>query len=143
MEGWASGTCVVRMRVRVGPVVSRHRAPRPLQLAWAMRRRSGNLSTVPTLLLEERQHNPFMRVHVPSLKQAVAAACKDPRGSEMPEVPALAAMRKLKDAKSHLPKQEAATARAGGGSGAGAGSGVGGGASATTARSGEAAAAST
>ena len=89
-----------------------------------MRRRSQKLSTVPTLLLEERQHNPFLRVHVPSVKAAVASACKDARGGEMPEVPALAAMRKLKDAKVHVPKDGG-----GGGNEAGAGAGAGAGAS--------------
>jgi len=68
-----------------------------------MRRRAEKLPTVPSLLVEERTYNPFLRVHVAAVKSAIAMAVKDPRGSEMPEVPALAALRRLKDRKAHLP----------------------------------------
>lgn len=71
------------------------------KLAWALRRRADGHSTVPSLLMEERQYNPFMRVHVTAVKQAVAQAVRDARGADMPEVPVMAAMRQLKNAKAH------------------------------------------
>jgi hypothetical protein len=86
-----------------------------------MRRRAQGHTTVPSLLVEERQHNPFLRLHVPSLRSAVAAAVRDSRGSEMPEVPVLAALRKLKDAKAHIPQQERALGASGKGGSASAG----------------------
>jgi hypothetical protein len=72
------------------------------KLAWAMRRRSERRATVPSLLMEERQHNPFMRVHVPSLRAAVAERVGDARGREMPEIPVMTALRRLKDQRAHI-----------------------------------------
>lgn len=47
-----------------------------------------------------------MRVHVNAVKCAIAEAVKDARGSDMPEIPALAALRTLKDRQTHLTSSE-------------------------------------
>lgn len=114
------------------------------KLAWALRARGEGLATVPSLLAEERTYNPFMRVHVPSLRAAgeasggggAAAALHAHAWSSPPiavsealrsgaaggggasgssssgeprealaEVPALAGLRALKNAKAHLKSQ--------------------------------------
>ena len=95
--------------------------------------RSDRQATVPSLLSEERAYNPFMRVHMPSIRAAgdwgsmcshachtcakknsplfslaVAEASK-PSGSGAPadlaEIPAMAGLRSLKNAKAHLAAQ--------------------------------------
>ena len=85
------------------------------KLAWALRMRADAQATVPSLLSEERSYNPFMRVHMPAVRAAVTGASKARRGNTdagggsevLAEVPALAALRALKDAKAHLSTQDA------------------------------------
>jgi hypothetical protein len=125
------------------------------KLAWAMRMRSGGQSTVPSLLSEERDYNPFLRVHVAALRAAgkgLPLCCcfcclRSPDGShppllrplpavsgalhrhaaqggqptegELAEVPALAALRRLKNAKAHVQAQGGAGAGGDEGSAAG------------------------
>ena len=93
------------------------------KLSWALRRRADGHATVPSLLMEERSYNPFLRAHVAALRARVAELVRDARGRDMPEVPFIAAVRQLKDAKAHL----AHLGSAGGGGGAGAGRNGGGG----------------
>jgi len=118
------------------------------KLAWAMRRRSERRATVPSLLMEERQHNPFMRVHVPSLRAAVAERVGDARGREMPEIPVMTALRRLKDQRAHIaagtggmaaapagPSSSSSSAAASASAGSGAGSYSGGDASSSASAS--------
>jgi hydroxyacylglutathione hydrolase len=72
------------------------------KLAWSLGRRAEKRSTIPSLLTEERAYNPFLRAHVASLRARVAEIVRDTRGKEMPEIPVLAALRRLKDNKAHL-----------------------------------------
>ncbi|MBT9560961.1 MAG: hydroxyacylglutathione hydrolase [Myxococcales bacterium] len=46
------------------------------KLAWAVAQRAAGLPTVPSTLAEEREYNPFLRVHVPALARGdTPAAC--------------------------------------------------------------------
>jgi hydroxyacylglutathione hydrolase len=81
------------------------------KLAWALGRRADKHATVPSLLAEERAYNPFLRAHVPALKVRVAEEVRDARGKDMPEVPVIGAMRRLKDDAAHL-RADAAQAQA-------------------------------